>query len=302
VPIPVVRAADAGAPVPLIDLRGTYQGQDGGLYGGGSNTPPPSQAAEAANAAAAVRPHDAAGRPRASGRVVLLSIGQSTTSEVYQAFQAMVRSDPSRSPSVVTVDGAQDGKVLQDWAGSNQPWSVAVKRLRGARVSPRQVEVLFIELAQIHADQYGNFDQRTADYRELMDRVVTHAKSLFPNAEIAFISSQTYGGYGPQGADPEPYAYESAFGVRSTIQSQIDGDPSLNPDPAHGRPRAPVLLWGPYDWSHGDTPNSTGLQWSRGDFLADGGHPSGSGRAKVGALLTEFFTNDPYARPWFTAH
>ncbi len=41
------------------------------------------------------------------------------------------------------------------------------------------------------------------------------------------------------------------------------------------------------------------LVWERGDFGADGTHPSGTGRQKVAEMLLKFFKEDALAKTWF---
>ena len=80
-------------------------------------------------------------------------------------------------------------------------------------------------------------------------------------------------GNAKNGLNPEPYAYESAFGVRHLIQQQMKGEPSL------GEGKAPLLLWGPYLWAEGTRGRRLDeLKWEPGDFNNDGTHPSESGR------------------------
>ena len=75
-------------------------------------------------------------------------------------------------------------------------------------------------------------------------------------------------------AVPEPYAYESGFGTRWVVQSQIKGDAQLNFDPARGEVKAPFVLWGPYLWAQGDTPRKLdGLTWTQNDVRPDQLHP-----------------------------
>jgi hypothetical protein len=287
--------------VPLIDLgTGGYQGEDGGLYGMGSNTPPALQAARAAAAAAQIVPLDRTGNPRPDGKIGVLAIGQSTSRMIFSTFRSFARDLPGKSSRVALVNGAQDGNVLPFWSKTGTPWGVALGRLRAAGVSRAQVEVLWIDLAQLRAWKLGDFPNRIQVYGAEMTRVIEHAKALFPNAHIAFMSARIYGGYGPQGIDPEPYAYESGFDVRAVIERQEAGDPQLNSESASGTPNAPVLLWGPYLWANGTAPASTGLQWFRQDFVSDGIHPSASGRAKGAGQLANFFTSDPFAAQWFT--
>ena len=100
--------------------------------------------------------------------------------------------------------------------------------------------------------------------------------------------------------NPEPYAYESAFSVRSLIEDQIKGKTELNFDPKKGQVQSPLLLWGPYLWDDGVTPQkSDGLIWKREDLAGDGTHPSQSGRQKVAELLLTFLKTDVNAKGWF---
>jgi hypothetical protein len=70
----------------LTDLgRGTYQGEQGGLYPGGSNNPPSAYRTAGINAARSVVLLDKSGRPSASGAVVFLSIGMSNTSVEFRS-------------------------------------------------------------------------------------------------------------------------------------------------------------------------------------------------------------------------
>src|SRR5258707_513712 len=77
---------------------------------------------------------------------------------------------------------------------------------------------------------------------------------------------------------------------------------TLNPDPAQGTVKAPVLLWGPSLWADGKTPRqSDGLTYLPEEFAGDGTHPAPPAREKVAKLLLDFFTTNPLASPWFTA-
>jgi hypothetical protein len=185
------------------------------------------------------------------------------------------------------------------WADADAPpWSDAMRRLQAAGVTPAQVQVAWIKLA--NAGPKGALKQHGQQlYRDTLT-VLQNAQKRFPNLKIAYLSSRTFGGYSEGRLNPEPYAYEGAFAVRWLIRDQIDGEPRLNADPAKGPIRSPVLLWGPYLWANGPTPRkSDGLVWLPDDFGNDFTHPSRAGREKVAKLLLEFFANDPLAKPWF---
>ena len=283
---------------PLTELTGEYQGQDGGLYGGGRNEPPPKLAAAAAREAIAIKPLDKDGRPADDGRIVLLSIGMSNTTQEFSTFKRLADAEPRKSPALIIVDAAQGGRDAPKWSTAGaETWRVAEQRLSDANVTPQQVQVVWIK--QAIAGPRAGFPAGTDRLREHLAEIVRLAKARYPNLRLAFLSSRIYAGYARSRLNPEPYAYESAFAVRGLIQKQMTGDPSLNADAARGAVRAPLLLWGPYLWADGTTPRkSDGLSYAPEDLAADGTHPSPTGREKVARQLLDFFTSNPHARPW----
>jgi hypothetical protein len=285
--------------VPLTELTGDYHGLDGGLYGGGKNEVPAAQQTQAEKAVAAIQPLDGAGRPAADGKVVMMSLGMSNTTNEFSRFVPLANKDTRKSASLVIVDGAQGGQTAQVWSAPDaRPWGVAEQRLEAAGVKPAQVQVLWIKQANA-----GPSRGREAEMKRLqddMEKVVLHAKQKYPNLRVAFLSSRIYAGYAQTGLNPEPYAYEGAFAMRGLIQKQMNGDAALNADATKGGAKVPVLLWGPYLWAAGATPRKAdGLTYTPEDFTGDGTHPSQSGAMKVAQVLLDFFTTDANAKPWF---
>lgn len=294
---------------PLTEMgEAKYKGETGGLYGNGSNVPPASQRKAAEAACARIRPLDAAGRPSADGKIVVISIGMSNTTMEFSVFKRMADADAAKSPAVLIVDGAQGGRDAAAWLRTDDaddpsrpsPWTVLDQRLKAAGASAPQVQAVWIKQALAGPARLAEFP---AHARRLQDDLVTilnTARKRFPNLQLAYLSNRIYAGYANTPLNPEPYAYESAFAVRWVIQAQVAGEEKLNADPARGEVRAPVVLWGPYLWADGTTPRrADGLTYLREDLGQDGTHPSESGRRKVAALLLEFFKNDFSARPWF---
>lgn len=296
--------------VPLTELSGDgrYKGQLGGLYGDGRNEPPDEHLQAALAAAREIQPLDAEGRPAADGRIGLISVGMSNTTQEFAAFVRQANSDPAKSPLVVLVDGAQGGRDASDWADPERRlrgerpdvWSVLEQRLERAGATPAQVQVAWIKQARRNPAGLGEFPQHADALQQDLGRIVRELKERFPNLRLAYVSSRIYAGYARGALNPEPYAYEGAFAVRGLIADQVAGRPELNHDPARGEISAPVILWGPYLWGDGETPRkSDGLVWTREDLAADGTHPSDSGRHKVAELLLEFFKTDATAKSWF---
>lgn len=285
---------------PLTELADAkYKGEDGGLYGGGRNEPPPAHLEAARKAAAAIQPLDAEGRPSADGRVVLLSLGMSNTTQEFSRFKQLADADPRKSPGLVIVDGAQGGQDARRTSDPSAPfWANVDQRLKAAGVTPRQVQVVWLKQAMIQPRE--DFPAEAKRLQELLVKIVHIAKERHPNLRLMYLSSRTYAGYATTPLNPEPHAYESAFSVRWLIQDQMKGGAALNHDPAKGGVKAPVLLWGPYLWANGGQPRKAdGFLYKREDFAGDGTHPSQTGRQKVAGLLLAFFTTDPVAKVWF---
>lgn len=286
---------------PLTEMTAAdrYQGEDGGLYGAGRNAPPEAHRLAAQAAAAKIQPLDPQGQPDEKGRTVLVSISMSNATQEFSTFKRLADASSVKSPRLTIVDCAQGGQAMAEWASPEAPpWREAERRLTAAGVTPQQVQVAWIKLA--NKQPHGDLEEHGRKlYRDAL-AVIQNAKARFPNLRIAYLSSRIYAGYATGALNPEPYAYESAFVVRWLIQDQVKGDAALNFDPERGAVKAPLLLWGPYLWADGVTPRkSDNLVWRREDLAGDGVHPSLSGRDKVARLLLNFFQADATARPWF---
>ena len=287
---------------PLTEMTAAdrYKGEDGGLYGGGNNEPPPALAAAAKRATAAIQPLDADGKPSAEGVIGLVSISMSNATQEFSYFKQIADKDPAKSPRVVIVDCAQGGQAMAQWVSPQAPaWAEADRRLSAAHVSPNQVQVAWIKLANVGPT--GDLAEHGKKLEQDTQAVLQNAKSRFPNLQIAYLGSRIYGGYSNGRLNPEPYAYEGAFAARWLIRDQMQGSPELNYDSDHGPIKAPLLLWGPYLWADGiNRRRDDGLTWLRTDLGPDGTHPSQSGREKVATMLLKFFKNDALATTWFT--
>ena len=284
---------------PLSELGGgTYRGETGGLYGDGRNDPPEAHRAAALRELSRIRPLDDQGRESPDGKVVLLSIGVSNTTEEFSAFKSVADEDPDKADHVLLVDGAYGGQSAGITAYDTAPyWDLVDRRLNEAGASALQVQVAWVKQVTV-----GPLDPFPVEPRILYSHLVGITKILrkrFPNLRIAYLSSRIYGGYATISIHTEPHAYETAFANRWLILDQIRGHPELNYDPEHGPVLAPLLLWGPYMWADGLTPREDGLIWEQEDFESDGTHPNASGEAKVTDMLLTFFKTDPLARAWF---
>ena len=303
-PRPALVKVDTSVFKPLDELgKEEYHGFQGGFYPGGANQRPAEHEAAGRKLAAAIKPLDSQGKPDANGKIVLLTVGMSNTSQASEAFKRLADRDTDKNPNLVIVNGAQGGMTADRIANPNDGgpgqkyWSTIDERLQAAGVSRSQVQAVWIKQAEAGPTQgFPKYAQKlqldlAADVRILPAR--------FPNAKLCYLSPRTYGGYAKTPLNPEPYAYESGFSVKWLIEQQLRGDGDLNFDPAKGPVQSPWLSWGANLWANGSKPNSAGLKYEEADFAADGTHESASGQQKVGQQLLNFFKTDSTTKSWF---
>jgi hypothetical protein len=297
---PAARESTGMIPLPQLGEE-KYKGFEGGLYGGGKNDPPAAHAKAGIDAAARIKPLDADGKPSATGKIVLLSIGMSNTTQEFSRFKQIADADSEKSPNLVVVDGAQGGRAADDWVDASMPtYQAAEQRMSAQKVTPKQVQIIWIKQALKMPSRLGEFPEHAKALQSDIEKILRAAKSRYPNVQIAYLSNRIYAGYASSGLNPEPFAYESAFADRWVIEKQIAGDASLNHDPAKGEVKSPIVLWGPYLWSDGTKGRKADeLVYTREDLGPDGTHPSDKGRQKVAEQLLKFFKTDATAKTWF---
>jgi hypothetical protein len=286
---------------PLTDMTADdrYKGEDGGLYGGGRNEPPAALLAVARAETARIVPRDAKGQPSSDGKIAVVSLSMSNATQEYSMFKQVADADPAKSRQVQIVDCAQGGQAMAEWGDPRgRAWTEADRRLTSAGVSPEQVQVAWVKLA--NKGPTGELREHGEKLQKDTTVLLQNAHDRFPNLRIAYLSGRIYGGWANTALNPEPYAHEGNIVVRWLIQDQMKGNPELNSDPGKGTVKSPLLLWGPYLWADGLNPRKTdGLVWERRDLAGDGTHPSDSGRKKVAMMLLQFFKEDPLAKTWF---
>jgi Cu/Ag efflux protein CusF len=273
-----------------------YQGFEGGLYPEGKNERPKDHEAAGLALAKQVRPIE--------GKVVLLSVGMSNTTQEFSTFKPLADRDPDKHPALTIVDGAQGGMTAflirtDESSRGKDFWATVDQRLKAAGASREQVQIAWIKEAD--AGPSSGFPRYAQTLRDELRQTVQLMHRRFPNLKLVYLSNRTYGGYAKTRLNPEPYAYESGFAVKWLIEEQIKGDKELNFDPANGDVKAPWLSWGPNLWANGTTKNADGLFYTDDDFGPDGTHPTQSGRRKVAELLLKFFKTDSTAKLWFEA-
>jgi chitodextrinase/predicted transglutaminase-like cysteine proteinase len=314
--------SDTTEMVPLIDMGvNAYYGFDGGLYENGSNVAPFSHDQEGLARAAAMQPLDTNGNISDNGKIVMLSIGMSNTTQEFcseDSFepcdswtfmgQAAVHPDVDHD-NLVIVNGAEAGESATTWGSASD---FNYDRVRDNVLSPKglaeaQIQVVWVKQANPHPTT--SLPDANADVYSLEASLADIARAVkirYPNIKMMFVSSRIYGGYASTTLNPEPYAYESGFAVKWLIEAQINQMSNSSIDSIAGdldyNSTAPWISWGPYLWSDGLKSRSDGLIWESSDFENDGTHPSQSGEEKVGSMLIDFFLNSSYMKGWFTTN
>jgi uncharacterized membrane protein YgcG len=297
--LPLAEASDcSGTSVgfkPLNDLKtGTYLGSQGGLYPGGTNTRPSSHTTKGKTLAEEnAVPRNANGAvDLTGGKLVFLSIGMSNTEQESEAFIPMANADPSKSPRVVVVNGAEnqvDSTVAANPAADY--WGIVDQRLAAAGVTGKQVGVVWLK--QVRKKASEPFPKDAEILEDNLVSIVKILKDRFPNLWLVYLSSRIYAGYATTNVSPEPQAYDSGFSVKWAIERQLSGSLPVGN-------QAPWLSWGPYLWADGTKPRSDGLTWVCSDFEEqDGMHPGPAAEKKVATMLLNFLHADSTAKIWY---
>jgi hypothetical protein len=309
--------------VPLPELAtGTYKGFTGGLYPAGTNVEPAAHAAAGQARAQAIVPLDTAGAAAPGGKIVLLSIGMSNTTQEFcsgsstttgcstWSFMGQAGTDAGvNHTTLAVVNGARGGQDAQTWdAATDANYdSIRLNRLGPLGLTERQVQVVWVKQADAGpSDSLPSAQSDAYGLETRLGNIVRALRTRYPNVKVVFLSSRIYAGYATTTLNPEPYAYESGFAVKWLVQAQIDqmANGGMIADARAGdlnyNMGAPWVAWGPYLWADGMTPRQgDGLVWQSTDFVQDGTHPSQSGQQKVGTMLLAFFKSSPFTKCWF---
>ncbi|MDQ3101009.1 MAG: hypothetical protein M3R08_06455, partial [Bacteroidota bacterium] len=185
--------------IPINDLgTGTYLGMMGGLYPNGSNFRPEDHLQAGLQFAQQVQPLDANGEPDpVNGKVVLITIGMSNTTQESQAFIPLAMAHPGIDPQLVIVNGAQGGQTTAILSTPSDPgyaayWELVGDRLEAAGVTHQQVQAIWFKDSN-HASQPIDIFADTLLVQS--KRVMHELYNRFPNARLCYIASRIYGGY-----------------------------------------------------------------------------------------------------------
>jgi hypothetical protein len=216
--------------------------------------------------------------------------------------------DPAINRStLVIVNGAADSLDIATWMSPASPNydRIKVGRLNPLGLSENQVQAIWLNV-EIPRGSVG-LPSDSADVYGVVTSVAQVARTLkirYPMLQLLFVTSPIFGGYSAADSAHEPYNYEAGFAVKWVIESQLAEMRNEAPNPRAGslsyvKKTAPVIVWGPYLWSNGNSPRTDAFQWDRIDFKTDGIHLSQTGETKMATVLLEFFRTSLYTRCWF---
>ncbi len=295
----------------LMDLgTGEYKGFQGGLYPGGLNVRPSAHTTEGVTIANTIVPLNSAGNPDPNGVIGLAAASMSNGEfEFNEAFKSLADNDPEVNSKLVIAATAIGGNDITKWANINDPvWDKVDRQLQRAGITKEQVQVVWVKQALAHVGGLPNPTfpehaialQKGESTNGGLEQLLRNLKIKFPNIKIAYLSSRTraYNNY-QLSLNPEPYAYESGFSVKWTVEDQINNDPNLEYKGINAV--SPWISWGPYLWADGENARSDGFKWLCTDTREDDGtHPSvPDGADKVANELMKFFKTDVTSTPWF---
>lgn len=298
-----------------------YLGQyEGGLYPNNQNELPFAHRMLGLAQAAQIKPRNTNGAVAAGGRIILMSIGMSNTTQEWCGASSIAQPcaatsfmtkaaalDSINFGSVTLIDGAKSAQVSSSWDAPND---ANYDRIRDTVLLPQglseaQVQAVWVKVA--NAAPTVSLPRASADafaFKTHLGNIARALRVRYPNLRLMFVSNRIYAGYASSILNPEPYAYESGFGVKWAIQAQINQAAGAGIDARTGDLSlavAPHMSWGPNLWGDGMTPRADGLIWQCTDFSSDGTHPSPSGRGKVAQMLMDFFAGSPLCADWYRA-
>src|SRR5437764_11383969 len=105
----------------LNKANGQYQGFERWLNADRQNVQPKAHLKRATDAASKIVLLNSEGKPAADGKIVLMSVGMSNTTQEFSRFAQLANADPAKNPALTIVDSAQGGKAADSWTKKDQP-------------------------------------------------------------------------------------------------------------------------------------------------------------------------------------
>lgn len=224
-----------------------------------------------------------------NGRIVMASLGMSNAEQEFASFMSMVNAAEGINPDLYLVNMAYPMCLGRHAKLGGICWEERFpSKLAAAGVDPSEVQILWFKFY----DSPRNYSGQVLHdwYVQSIKDTLIAVQFYLPNVKQIYISGRIYAGY----ADPSTtLGFEPAPWATGPAVDQVIGEGG----DFHW------LSWGPYLWADGLSGRpQDDLIWTCDDFESDGIHPSSSGEAKVGTLLLDYLSSDPYASQWFLAN
>ncbi len=305
---------------PLSELeKRYYKGSQGGLYKPGSNSMPFMHEEKGQAIADSISPINSAGVvDNDNGKIILVSIGSTDTNQEFSEgakkgnvgvpFMKLVLQNKKVNSKLLFVNGAANDASIKEWANNQdmKAWGPQSNLRVNLRKVPdynvKQVQVAWVKMDVNASSVKGmNFPEHAQWFKGQLIKVLQNLKKEFPNLQMAYISSVTRPNTPSQATvtAPEPYAYESGFGIKWLIEEQINGSIELNYDARKGVVKTPWISWGPYLWADTVVKRADKFTWECNDTTDDFERPSGNGVTKIAKKLFDFLSSDRTANIWF---
>jgi hypothetical protein len=202
------------------------------------------------------------------------------------------------APAVHVVNCAVGGHAIERWndpAYDGTLWDDCVtRRLAAAGVRIAQVRVIYHKAANQFTTGAGGaalptYPAAGSDYENFLRNLgvfASRVKEAFPAVQAVYTTSRSYGGFAGNDGRGEPLSYEEGHALNAWLAANptVDGV---------------WYGWGPYIWAPSCTMsvvNGSGACYDREDYVTDGVHPAGPGRAKVSAMLHARFLRESWYR------
>jgi hypothetical protein len=291
------------AKVPINDLgSGTYLGFTGGLYPNGSNTPSGQYQEDLQKFCSDIQPRDNNGRKTSTGFIGFISLGGSTSGHLMSALINKTESNPATNPQLKMVscsDGKESASINQMMNPDDPYWSLVASRLDRHNLSPKQVEIIYLETEDSTKALQG-FPARPYTFRDRMEAALRVFKTKFPKLKLVYVLGRTttFSVSNPTNQEPDPYY--NGWTCKFVIEDQINGVQGTDYKGLNAV--APMITWGWYEWANGTTtPRKDGFVWLQNE-TTDGLHGTDAGEDTLSTRFQNFLLTDNNAKIWYTKH
>lgn len=199
---------------------------------------------------------DSNGVIKKSGKVVILGLGGSNPSHIYQEMKAIHLAQYPFGKSLVVVDGAIGGKDLPDILNPDASyWNQVKKQLDSLHVTESQVQVIFCIQDDFSLDDTTLL--RAVALKESYLLLLDLVRVKYPNCKMFLVGDRGYNDYATLPKYWEPKGYLNGWGVKLLVQDYAN----------NLLPEYPFVNWLDYYWANGTIPRWDGLTYSLSDFL-----------------------------------